>query len=234
MSAGGSGNTVSDLLNDVVAVLYAALANDGVRVALGVTALSFLITPFLSLGESVAVLRLLRKETISASTVLCRAGSFLKALGLRLYMVLRILLWMLPGTAVMYAGIPLLIWTRQTMVLYLCYFAGMGLMTVLGLRAAMHYSMAELLLADHADARIRDCLHDSVLIMRRRKRYLAALYVFFIAVWIVLDTVVSMLSGVSYVLALVLQMAADLVFGLYLATTLGAFYLHYEKEPMQM
>ena len=194
----------------------------------------WLVVPFLSLGLIASLMKLLRGEAVAPADVLCRRGCFLKAIGLQLYVGLRELLWMVPGIAVMVLSVPVLYWLQNLSVFQLMYFGGLLLVLVLGLRAALHYSQAEMLMAEHPEARIRDCLHDSVMIMHHRKKYLVLLYCSF-AGWMLLAYVLnSLTSGINTVLGLLCEMIVSLALNLYMNTAMTAFFLHYERQPDEM
>ena len=59
--------------------------------------IAWLITPCLSLGLYKWLMDRLRGQDGPVSTVFCRARLFFRAIGLQLLVILKILLWMLPG-----------------------------------------------------------------------------------------------------------------------------------------
>lgn len=66
----------------------------------GLELLAWLITPCLTLGMYRWLLNRVRGLEDPVSTVLCRMNQFFRAIGLQLLIILKVLLWMLPGIAV--------------------------------------------------------------------------------------------------------------------------------------
>ena len=65
----------------------------------GLELLAWLITPCLSLGMYKWLLDRLQGLEDPVSTVFCRMNRFFRAIGLQLLIILKVLLWMLPGIA---------------------------------------------------------------------------------------------------------------------------------------
>lgn len=62
-------------------------------------AASFITAP-LMLGTQMSYLRIVRGETVAAKDAFCRMNTFLKAVGLQLFIGLKVFLWALPSIAV--------------------------------------------------------------------------------------------------------------------------------------
>ena len=74
----------------------------------GLELLAWLITPCLTLGMYRWLMNRVRGLEDPVSTVLCRMNQFFRAIALQLLVILKILLWMLPGAAMFFAAmIPL-------------------------------------------------------------------------------------------------------------------------------
>ena len=109
-------------------------------------AVTLILGPVLTLGLNHTLLKALRREEFAVGTVFARLPVFFKAIGLTLMTDLRILLWSLPGTAVMLLGSLAMLWVPTLgMLLFL---GGMVLTTVHSIQAAYRYRMAVFVMAD--------------------------------------------------------------------------------------
>ena len=188
-----------------------------------------IISPFLTLGMLNYMLRLLRGEDALIGTVFSRTGCFFKGIGLTIMIALKEVLWMLPGLAVMMSSI-LLVELSDTLAITMMY-AGMITMIVLGVRAALHYSMATLIMADRPDVRIMQCIRESVEIMRQRKMMLFSLQISFIGYSLLLMLAQSIIAVlVGNVLASTLYMLFNLALSVYIQTATCAFYEEYRPR----
>ena len=182
---------------DCLSILQQALALNTVRFACILSVVVWLVTPFLNLGMQHGLLKLVRGEPVSTGDVFSRGRYFFKAIGLQMWIAVKEFLWMVPGIAVCMAGIPAALWLNSLSAYAALYFAGLALILVLGLRAALHYSQADLVMADDPTVKIGASVKESIRIMRRRKKYYIGLYVSFIG-WILLSNIaVELFSGVS-------------------------------------
>lgn len=197
------------------------------------TVLAFVLTPFLSLGRIRFSLKLLRGEEASLIDVLSCAGLFLKALALNLLIVLKELTWALPGIAVMLAGMGIFLASPSAAMLNVMtglYFGGFVLAIVLMFRAALHYMLAEYVMADHPDVGVRAAIRCSVRIMRSRKLLLLTLMVFFFGLLILCSIGQSLIQPISPIIATTLAMAVQLAISVYMQTSITAFYMVYQSE----
>ena len=181
----GTDETTEQLWTRVISTASSYFQSSGGRIASAVQVVVWLITPMLSLGLLAGLLKLLRNEPVSASDVLSRGGCFFKAIGLQLLIIVKLLLWMVPGLALSLVSIPVLLWTNSWSLYLLIFMAGVVMMMVLGIRAGLHYVLAEPLLADRPDTGILTAVRESVGCMRTRKMAYATLYISFIG-WILL------------------------------------------------
>lgn len=213
--------------------IRAFLTSSGFLSTQGINLVAWLITPCLSLGMYKWLINRLQKQEDPVNTVFCRARLFFKAIGLQLMIILKILLWMLPGIGLMLAGlIPLLqgkdaatanaaMQLTDTLTL-----PAVLLMGIPGILAALRYAMSEFILADSPETRITECIRQSKKIMRDQKKTLALLVLSFL-LWYLLELLVaSFLAGMGASLpSLVVQMFAGLALHTYVSASIAAFYL---------
>ena len=96
VTASRDGILTQQLLLDEINAL---LGSTGFWTVRGLELLAWLVTPCLSLGMYAWLMDRLRGWDGPVSTVFCRMKLFLKAIGLQLMIILKVLLWMLPGMA---------------------------------------------------------------------------------------------------------------------------------------
>ena len=100
------GNTAA--MNALPDSVRAMLSEPGIIVMTALTVLAWLITPVFEAGMNHWTLERLRGQELPVSAVFSRLRIFLKSIGLRLMVVLKVLLWMLPGiAALLLSMIPL-------------------------------------------------------------------------------------------------------------------------------
>lgn len=202
------------------------------------------ITPVLMLGMWKYLFGLLRGQSGELTDVFSRIGLFFKAIGLDLLVALKIVLWGLPGVALLYGGS----WLSATIL------AGMESATVETalsmfsvltnasyiaifvpvIMATFRYAMAVYHLADNPAARLRDCVAESKELMKHRKMSLFSLQLSFIG-WHLLISLINMLlqSMFGYVIGATVQMFLTLALTLYMETSICCFYL-VAKNPEQV
>ena len=222
--------TQQQLLDEINAFLYST----GFWTVRGLEFLAWLVTPCLTLGMYKWVLDRLDNLDDPVSTVFSRMRLFLKAIGLQLLVILKVLLWALPGLAVM----GYMIWPvfrsvnvqEQLAALQRSY--NMTLPVILltavpAVMAALRYAMSEYIMAEEPGSGILFCIRRSKELMKDQKRSLFLLLVSFL-LWYLLEMLVaSMLPGV---LSLVFQMLAGLALSVYMAGSIGAFYLRLKES----
>lgn len=195
---------------------------------------SAIVSPFLTLGFLHYTFRLLGGEKdMGVEAVLSRKGSFFKAIGLNLMIALRVFLWMLAGVAVEVLGMVMALMFPETMdvVGTVVMFAGMAAMLVLGVRAALHYAMADRILAEEPSKGINQCIRESVDMMSHRKMLLFSLEVSFILYHLGITLLESFVLGmVGTVMAATVSMVLSFVLNVYMQTSVSAFYLVYRAE----
>ena len=215
--------------------ITAYLGSSGFWLTVGLNAAAWLITPCLALGMYRWLMDRLRKgpETDAVSGAFCRVRLFFKAIGLQLLIILKVLLWMLPGLAV-FTGITLLLYRADTAAA-----AGSAaraanalslpavlLTAVPAAVAALRYAMAEFILADEPETKVTECIRRSKEQMRELKKMLFMLLFSFLLWYLLQMLVSSFLSGMgSGIIALLFQMATGLALSVYMSGSEAAFYL---------
>ena len=198
----------------------------------GLELLAWLITPCLTLGMYRWLLNRVRGLEDPVSTVLCRMNQFFRAIGLQLLIILKVLLWMLPGIAVsVYLLLPVYQSGDVTVQLaalqrsYNMTLPVLLLIAVPGVMAALRYALSEYIMAEKPESRIRFCVSRSKELMKDQKKNLFFLLTSFL-LWYLLELVIA--SFLSGVLSLVFQMLASLVLSVYITCSLCVFYLRLE------
>ncbi len=185
----------------------------------------FFIRPFMELGWNACLLRLLRGEPVELQDVFCRKNCFFKSIRLVLLEIFKMFLWAIPGLVCIPWVVMGYLLTKNELFIYLL-IASIILLTVLIVRASLHYSMAEYILAEHPEMHVRDCIKQSIVIMRHRKMENIMLQLSFIG-WIFLISLIATLLTFSPILALTARMALTIPLDLYVNTAFCAFYQQY-------
>ena len=184
-------------------------------------------SPVLTLGLLNALLHALRRQEFTAAIALSRMKYILKAVGLMLMFALRLLVWMLPGFALMIGGIFL-----PQAVGGLAMIGGLVVSLVMGVIISYRYGLITFFLADDPTMRIRNCFRRSGEVMQRRKMELFSLEVSFIGWHLVLSMVQSLLLSFGAVIGLTLGMFASLFLTVYTNCAKAAFYQEYAVGPL--
>lgn len=222
--------------------LRALVSESGVITMTALGVLAWLVTPALSVGMSHWTLERLRGQELPVPTVFSRLRIFHKSIGLRLLIVLKVLLWMLPGIALTACSvIPILRADRtyedvavavntSVMIIY----AGMAVMLVLAVMGYMYYALAEFILADEPEERVLSCARRSKGMMKGLRARLFSLILSFIFWYILVIAAASFISGIAGpVPALVAEMLGILFISVYMLTSEGAFYESLRKAPVE-
>ena len=248
--------TGNDLLNNVTGMIYGALdaergtldaaaltagleeitGSTGIWVMQGLNVAAWLLTPCLTLGMVAWLEKLLRKEEAGDVTaVFSRMRLFLKGIGLRLYVALRVFLWMLPGVALNAAAfLPLWLSDRGSRISVLSAAnTSMGLQTAamvvtaaLGIMAALKYALGDMVLADRPAMGPIQAAKESKRLTVGKKGTLFALYASFI-LWYLLEMLLTSLIADMFgsIPALMTEMLCSLAITVYLNASVTAFYL---------
>ena len=230
ITASRDGNFTNQLLLDEI---QAFLNSTGFWTVRGLEILAWLITPCLSLGMYKWLLNRLQGLEDPVSTVFCRVRLFFRAIGLQLLVILKVLLWMLPGIAVLvFILMPAFRSADPRTQLaalqqgYSMMLPVMLLMIVPGVMAALRYALSEYIMADIPESRILFCIRRSREMMRDRKKNLFFLMMSFLLWYLAELLVSSFLSGVA---SLVFQMLAGLAISVYMSCSIAAFYLRLKE-----
>ena len=230
LQASGSAAAMNALPESVRSML----SESGIVTMLILSAVAWLVTPVLSVGMTHWTLERLRGQVLPVSAVFSRLRIFLKSIGLRLLIVLKVLLWMLPGLAVfLFSVIPLMRanpgnsgeLVSAVNISFHLVSAGMIAMAVLGIMGYLYYAMAEFILADEPEERILSCARRSKMLMKGRRSVLMSLWLSFLLWYLLILMVSSMVAGIAgAVIALVLQMLGSLFLSVYMLASEGVFY----------
>lgn len=193
----------------------------------GTMLMVLVLSPVLTLGLINAMLHALRKKEFTYAIALSRMSCFFRVLGLQLLVVLKTLLWMLPGMAVMIAGLFVPMELMGTVM-----FLGMVGSMVPGIMASYRYAMAVYVMADAPETAVLRCIRRSKEIMHRRKGELFCLELSFIGWSLLLSYVQAMLNGFGPVIGLTLGMFASLFLTVYTNCAKTAFYQEYGVGPL--
>lgn len=192
---------------------------------------TMLLGPVLTLGFEHTLLKTLRREEITYTTVLARLPIFLKAIGLNLMIFLRIFLWMLPGWGVSLLGAVIMVFEANIGILVII--AAMVLMFVLMIRAMYRYRLATFVMADAPDTGINAAIRRSKEIMKGRKMELFSLELSYVG-WHLAVNLAQMLllTMLGSVLGMALGMFASFLLQLYVYMGTAAFYQEYGVGPL--
>jgi uncharacterized membrane protein len=239
LRASGSSAAMSALPEAVRAML----AEPGIIVMTVLNVLAWLITPVLEVGMNHWTLERLRGQELPVSAVFSRLRIFLKSIGLRLVIVLKVLLWMLPGIAAFVLSmIPLFraepgntesVYSAANVSIHLVYLS-MIAMTVLGVMGYLYYAMADLILADEPEERVLSCIRRSKAMMKGRRSVLMSLLLSFLLWYLLVILISSFIEGIAgSVIGMMLQMLGSLFISVYMLASEGAFYESLRNAPVQ-
>lgn len=248
-----TGNSLQDKLTDLAISLQSAtevkalqetlnngvngiLGARGVWIMLGIGALVWVLTPCLDLGMIHWLQALLRKEPAGeVSAVFSRVRQFGKAVGLRLYVALRVFLWMLPGFGLMVlALLPIgLSDARSRISVLSAANTAYGLQSVaiiaaivLAIMAHLKYAMADQILADHPERGPIEAAKESKSIMKGKRGVLASLYAGFLLLYMAATFLANLAATLfGSVIGLMVSMLCSLALSVYLRGSISAFYL---------
>ena len=220
----------------------ALLSETGILLMSGLGILAWLVTPVLSLGMNHWTLDRIRGAEEPVSAVFSRLSIFLKSIGLRLFIVWKVLLWMLPGLAVsLLSVLPLLnIGADATAqgvasaagTSYMLTWAGILLMLVLGVMGFLYYAQADFILADEPEERVLSCARRSRNMMKGRRSALLSLMLSFILWYLLIMMITSFAAGMAgSVIALMLEMLGSLFLSVYMLAAQGVFYEALRRPP---
>ena len=229
----------SDAMSALPEAVGALFSEPGILLMAALSVLAWLVTPALSLGMNHWTLDRIRGAEEPVTTVFSRLGIFFKGVGLRLMITLKVLLWMLPGIALMVLAVVLLnradpasrdaLLSAANTSMNLIW-AGMIAMLILGIMGYLRYAMADFILADEPGERVLSCVRRSREMMANRRSQLLSLLLSFILWYLLLMFVTSFFSGV---IGLMVQMLGSLFLSVYMLTAQGVFYEALRHMPLQ-
>lgn len=221
---------VASVTDQMMAKMSAFFAEKWPFMAL-TSAITLLLGPVLGLGFSHTLLKALRREEITYSTVLARLPLFFKAIGLDVMVALRVFLWMLPGWGVSLLGAVIMLYLPSLGMLVMV--AAVVLMFVLMIRAMYRYRLASYVLADAPQTGINAAIRRSKEIMKGRKMELFSLEVSFVG-WYLAVNLIQMftLMLLGTVLGMALGMFASFLLQMYVYMATAAFYQEYGVGPL--
>jgi len=221
---------VASVTDQMMAKMSAFFAEKWPFMAL-TSAITLLLGPVLGLGFFHTLLKALRREEISYSTVLARLPLFFKAIGLDVMVALRAFLWMLPGWGVSLLGAVIMLYLPSLGMLVMV--AAVVLMFVLMIRAMYRYRLASYVLADAPQTGINAAIRRSKEIMKGRKMELFSLEVSFVG-WYLAVNLIQMftLMLLGTVLGMALGMFASFLLQMYVYMATAAFYQEYGVGPL--
>lgn len=206
----------------------------------------------LTLGLMHGMIELCRgKEDVTVGTVFHRMNLTFKGLGLGLWVGLKSLLWMLPGYAVMIAGIILTASMSNTAspedaaaISALAMFAGMILIFALGIPAAMRYLLSTYILADKPNTGVFACVRQSKTMMKGHKwqafklviPVFLIMYVVMMVFSVAMVAATNLLAGTAAaatilsVVMVVVTMAISVYYMIRMSMCYSIFYLKREAE----
>ena len=205
----------------------------GIWIMQGLNLLAWLITPCLAMGMYHWMELRLADQEADFTVVFSRLALFFKGIGLRIYTALLVFLFMLPGIALSLLSL-LPVWladsssrvsvlssvnTSLTMMS-----VSSLVMLVLGIIAALRYTLAEILMAGQPEMRITAAARESRMLMKGHKGHLLFLFLSFI-VWYLLELFLTSLclSMFGSIAALMTEMLCSLALNAYIYTTVCAF-----------
>ncbi len=227
--AGTDEQAATTALEELSGGMQTFLGEKGVWILL-TGALTLLFGPVLALGQKHAMLKVFRGEEITAATGLERLPLFFKAIGLEVMTCLRLLLWELPGLAVMILGtaLTLAVPTLGQAVAM----GGLALMFVLMIRAMYGFRMAAYIMAESPEAGIRAALRRSTRMMNGRRMELFYLEFSFLGWRLVVALAQSLLMGLlGYVVGMTLGLLISFFLEMYVCMAEAAFYQAYAALP---
>ncbi len=251
--------TGHDLMSNLQTALYASVSAEGALdaalfqtktqeilqtpgtwILMAAHVLAWLMIPCLAMGMYAWMMKRLRGEEGTFTDVFSRTRLFLKAMGLRLYVTLRIFLFMLPGVVLSVLSLlPLWLADSSSRLSVLSAAnTSMGLTTVssfamaiLGVIGMLHYALADLVMTDQTGTGIRAAARRGRELMKGRKMQLFSLYLSFI-LWYILEILLTNLVAGMFgtVAGLMMEMLCSLAISVYLYTSVCAFYITLLQE----
>ena len=196
----------------------------------GIELAAYLLIPCLTLGMDKWMMDRLRGQDGPVTAVFGRAKLFLKACGLEIFVALKVFLWMLPGLCLTILASFLFIITGESSSEILTMFK-MYILSVLPFSmivpaffAYVRYALAEYVMAEKPETKIRECVSRSKKLIKGNMRLIAMNILFFF----LLIFLTSLFGALPSILYYVVTLLFSLVITAYWTGTLSAVYLHLE------
>lgn len=224
--SGLEGDALTEAMNavfDAFAVDAAVFLEEKGPIYFAMTLMVILLGPVLNLPLLHALLLSLRKQPFTVMSALGRCRYALKALGVSLLSALKVIVWLLPGYAVMFAAmfIPS---TAATLLM----FAGMIAAVVMGLMAFFRYALAPYVLADMPETGVLACIRRSCEVMQYRKMELFSLQLSYLGWQLLHSLAQTLLMGMlGSVIGMTLGLMLNLILQVYICGGEAAFYEAY-------
>lgn len=180
--------------------------------------MQMILAPALGIVLTYALLMAVRKKTLTIPGMLQALRWSPKALLLTLWMALRITAWMLPGMIVMTVGLLI----GSSIGAFLSSIGSIAA-AVLTIRAALHYALAPIALADDSTRSLNACIRASHTVMCNRKMEYFLLQLSFIGWVLLLELIAGMFSGLG-ALGTALGMLVSLLLNIYRGAAEVCFY----------
>ena len=233
----GSGSTVSVDPAALTRGVDELRQSAGIWVFQGLNVAAWLLTPCLTLGMVAWLLSRLRKqEAGNVTAVFSRIGLFFKAIGLRLYVLWRMFVWMLPGIAlsILAVLVPLWLSNQSSSISRLSAVntslglqsAAMIATAVLGVIGWVRYALSDMVLADRPERGPVQAAKESRKLTDGKKGTLFSLYLSFLLWYLVQMAAASLAADLlGSVAGLMVDMLGGLALSVYVTASVTAFYL---------
>lgn len=207
--------------------------SEGVGIFLMIVAciIVFFLLIGLSLGYTNSMIQMARGVQPPFSMLFSRMSSCLPGFGLSLLVELKVLLWALPGFAVVFAGAFIAGAARSPELLIVCYFVGLILIVALTIPAIYRYAMSTYFFADDPGCGVLGALNYSKSMMDGRKWQLFALTIPYVLVMFAAAVVVVLLSMIAMKLG---AFGIILMFFVYIADLLLSVYISFLMSMAQV
>ena len=193
---------------------------------LGLTGFSLLVSPVLTCGLMLHLLKLHRKQAAVFGDIAARMRYALKIIALQLLKAGGLLLWMLPGIlltgAAFLLAAPHALQNRMLLNLYLTLsLAGTGWITVILLMTVYRYALTDWVQADAPEKSVRACFREGIARMKGKRMALFRAEL----LCLILTYLATLLTGTAGVLLMTVGLMAQLVLHVLQLGIRAAFYL---------
>lgn len=240
--------------------LLALVGNEAVMVigTIVLMVVMMLVSCGMMMGLISAMIDLCRgDETVTVGRVFSRMGQSLKAFGLSMWVSLKMILWMLPGYAVVFASLafvtssvnPTTGTIPESAATLMTVLPVIGMILLLGLMipAAFRYMLSNYILADKPETGVFECVRQSKAMMKGHKWQAFKLIVPIILIMYVVILVISVALGALMGLAadsaavmsilsivmIIVMFAAFLYYAIRMYLCYALFYLKRTEDAVQ-